>query len=225
MTFSEVKEMMHWPISVPFQVGSTEIIVTPLEKTSEERLKVEAFFYLTMPSSLSVVSVEKICSPILRENWEHELKMVKRKNGLSESDGNIAITKLLWNGTGSTPPSAIYSNEKGWMVNYSTDDNLWGKGAYFSEDVSYVCGRKPNGSFSYKYAHRTKKGTIKLFLAEVIVGDSVQLDETPNLPEPPMKEGTNRKYDSVTGFRHGTFIYCIKDNGRAYPTYVIEFKP
>jgi len=68
-----------------------------------------------------------------------------------------------------------------------------------------------------------KKNTIKLFLAEVIVGDEIQLEETQNLPEPPMKEGTNQKYDSVMGFRHGTFIYCIKDNGRAYPTYVVEF--
>jgi len=171
-----------------------------------------------MPSKIKVISVEKIINPILRMNWEHELKMMK----LKYDNAPLSYVKLLWNGTGTTPPSAIYSNDKGWMVNYSTDNNLWGKGSYFSEDISYVCGKKDNG-FSFKYAHKTKKNTIKLFLAEVIAGEPIQLEETPNLPQPPNKEGTNQIYDSVVGFRHNTFIYCIKDNGRAYPTYVVEF--
>jgi len=217
-TSSEVQNILAWDISVPYDENSTKIVELTVNKNSDEWNSISKVFYLTMPSKLKIVGVQKIVNPILRQNWEHELRMVKRKN----NNADMQYVKLLWNGTGTTPPSAIYSNDKGWMVNYSTDGNLWGKGAYFSEDVSYVCGKK-NNTLTYKYAHKTKQNTIKLFLAQVIVGDAIHLEETANLPQPPNKEGSDQKYDSVLGFRHNTFIYCVKDNGRAYPTYVVEF--
>jgi len=215
---TDILSFSPWEINISYPENASKITQEQIKKDSPEWNNIARLFYITMPSKIKLISVEKIINPILRDNWKHELNMVKRKN----NDAQIPYVKLLWNGTGTTPPSAIYSNDKGWMVNYSTDDNLWGKGAYFSEDVGYVCGKK-NGSFTFKYAHKTKNNTIKLFLAEVIVGDPIQLEETQNLPQPPNKEGSDQRYDSVQGFRHNTFIYCIKDNGRAYPTYVVEF--
>jgi len=152
LSFSDVKRLVMWDITVPYKEGSSEITALPLEKNGEEWKKVAGLFYLSMPNKMALVGIEKISNPILRENWEHELKMVKRKNNNQPN-----CTKLMWNGTGTTPPAAIYSNEKGWMVNYSTGDNLWGKGVYFAEDVSYVCGKQNNGGFKFKYAHKTKK--------------------------------------------------------------------
>jgi len=153
-SYTDVQQIMNWNITIPYAEGSTEIKPIPLEKKSEEWNKVDAAFHITMPTKLTVVGIEKICNPILRENWEHELKMVKKKN----NNADLQYVKLMWNGTGSTPPPAIYSNEKGWMVNYSTDANLWGKGAYFSEDASYVCGKKKMGHLATNM--RTKQRTI-----------------------------------------------------------------
>ena len=42
-----------------------------------------------------------------------------------------------------------------------------------------------------------------MFLAEVALGDAVELVPTNTLKEPPMKDGSKR-YDSVTGYTNGS---------------------
>jgi len=62
-----------------------------------------------------------------------------------------------------------------------------------------------------------------MLLVEVVAGEGVCLSENSTLKQPPMKIGKKR-YDSVIGRRHGTWIWVVYDNARAYPTYVIEYK-
>jgi len=72
--------------------------------------------------------------------------------------------------------------------------------------------------------YTTKEGNQVLLLAAVIVGDDIQIDENKSLREPPIKEG-NRRYDSVNGVRHNTWVWAVYENARAYPLYAIEFTP
>ena len=123
--------------------------------------------------------------------------------------------KLLFHGTGKTDPALIYESDKGWKINYANDKSLWGRGNYFAQDAVY----------SGRYAYATGKAkTHKLILAAVIVGDGLMCEENQSLREPPIKSGKKR-YDSVIGIRHGTYIWAVYDNARAYPTYVIEYAP
>jgi len=198
-----------------------------LDPNSEEWSKVSQFFHLTMPSKTrsgvldrasgktgkykdchAIVKIEKIVNPTLREHWEHELQMVKKNNG---NDPNIEYVKLLFHGTSKTPPKIIYEADKGWKISYSRDDSLWGRGLYFALDSIYT----------HNYTYRTKVNR-KVFLAEVIVGDGVHCEEDSTLREPPEKEN-GKRYDSVIGHRHDTWIWVTYDDARAYPTYLIEY--
>jgi len=159
----------------------------------------------------TVISVQKVDNPILKKNWRYELQCVQESN----DNRDIEYVRLLFHGTSSMDPSCIYASPKGWKVNYASDKNLWGRGIYFAQDASYCCG---------KYCYTTKKGTQVLLLAAVIVGDDIVCDENKALRDPPIEEGLKR-FDSVSGMRHGTWVWVVYENARAYPLYVIEFAP
>jgi len=97
----------------------------------------------------------------------------------------------------------------GWKINFSGDRNLWGKGSYFASDAAY--------SATYAYQDRIT-GNRKMFLAQVITGLGIQCLENGNIKDVP--EG----YNSIVGFRHGSWIYVTYDNGLAFPTYLVEWK-
>jgi len=196
-----------------------ETKVENLPNGTEEFSKVADLFYLTMPRRAKgineeiteITSIEKIWNPALRRNWDHELQNVMLANDYQE----IRYTRMLFHGTGNCDPSIIYEDDKGFLINYASDDGLWGRGVYFAQDASY----------SHKYSFRTKEGICKMILAQVITGDGINLDEDRNIRLPPLKDESGKKrFDCVIGMRHGTFIYVCYDNGRAYPTYVIGYK-
>jgi hypothetical protein len=57
----------------------------------------------------------------------------------------------------------------------------------------------------------------------VVLGDSVALPPT-KIKEPPMKDGV-RRYDSVTGNTGGSEVYMVYANIKAYPSYLVTYKP
>jgi len=216
------------PLEIDITGTNKKAELVALERGSEEWERVSQFFHLTMPSKTrsgvldrasgktgkfkdchAITKIEKIVNPTLREFWEHELQMVKKNNN---NDPSIDYVKLLFHGTSRTPPKIIYEADKGWKISYSRDDSLWGRGLYFALDSIYT----------HNYTFKTKDNTRKVFLAEVIVGDGVHCEEDSTLREPPMKEN-GKRYDSVIGQRHDTWIWITYDDARAYPTYLVEY--
>jgi len=164
----------------------------------------------------SIVEISKIYNTNLREYWLKELEMVKKCNNNSDME----YTRLLWHGTSHTHPQKIYNSSKGWKLNYAGEGNLWGKGLYFSQDAIYSSG---------KYAFfKTPQGTQLLLLADVILGSSTYLQEskeTKKLKDAPLNPLSNNPFDSVIGNRHGTWIFVTYESSRAYPVYLVEYKP
>lgn len=76
----------------------------------------------------------------------------------------------LFHGTRATNPEDIYKDkEESFNINYSSDNNLLGKGIYFAEKSEY--------SNSYRYTEKAANflfgGSIhSMFLCEVYVGQS-----------------------------------------------------
>eukprot|EP01124_Arcella_intermedia_P016243 TRINITY_DN2283_c1_g1_i2.p1 TRINITY_DN2283_c1_g1~~TRINITY_DN2283_c1_g1_i2.p1 ORF type:complete len:445 (+),score=100.43 TRINITY_DN2283_c1_g1_i2:939-2273(+) len=218
-----------WEPQIPLDIiaGTKKAELLNIEPQSDEWNKVASFFHITIPSKTrngvldkatgkqgkfrdchTIIKIEKIINPTLREHWEHELQMVKKSN----NNVDMEYVKLLFHGTSKTNPKIIYEADKGWKISYSRDDSLWGRGLYFALDSIYT----------HNYTHKTKSNTRKVFLAEVIVGDGIHCEEDSTLREPPIKEN-GKRYDSVIGHRHDTWIWITYDDARAYPTYLIEY--
>jgi len=220
-----------WKPDIPLElVNGNRVELVSVEPSSIEWERVNRFFHLTMPSKTRtglleratgkgpkfkdchiIIKIDKIVNPTLRAHWEHELKMLL--NGIN--DPGLEYVKLLFHGTSKTHPKIIYEADQGWKISYSRDDALWGRGLYFAQSANYA----------HNYSYKTHTKTRKVFLAEVIVGDAIHLEEDSTLRQPPLKNPTeNIRYDSVIGLRHDTWIWTIYDDARAYPTYLIEYK-
>jgi len=127
----------------------------------------------------------------------------------------------------------IYNSEKGFLIQFSSSKNKWGAGVYFAENSSYS-GRKYSHVISPLSEDNQSEDLYQLFLAEVILGDiyySECQDRTLRLaPVVPCKipwknDGfEDERYDSVCGFDHGSKVYIVYENNRAYPAYLITYK-
>jgi hypothetical protein len=73
---------------------------------------------------------------------------------------------LLWHGTSDTDPKLIYSSQEGFDMRYGKKGCMWGTACYFARNASY--------SARYAYADNNQK---KMFLAEVLIGDTVLLPQ------------------------------------------------
>src|SRR4051794_38882236 len=99
-------------------------------------------------------------------------------------------------------------------------EGYWGKGTYFAEKVCY----------SHHYAYVPTPGQRQLFLAEVIVGESILLKPDKSLKVPPEKPAKHsdvglavERYDSVEGVTGGSRVWVVYDNNKAYPSYLITY--
>ena len=96
-----------------------------------------------------------------------------------DKNGGRSNTKLVWHGTRNNPPATVYLGDHGFNINYS-NDGMWGHGIYFAANASYSCP-------SYSHPIAGQLNTFQVFLAEVVLGDSVVLAPT-KIKEPPMKD-------------------------------------
>jgi hypothetical protein len=91
---------------------------------------------------------------------------------------------------------------------------MYGRGIYFAD----------NSNYSSNYAHpvTNKRGQFQMFLALVLVGESVDLPSGQyNLP--PNKPGSQtERYDSI--HNKGAGHYIVYDNIKTYPGYLITYK-
>ena len=91
---------------------------------------------------------------------------------------------------------------------------MWGKAVYFAQNASY----------SLNYSFKEDSGLRKMFLAEVLLGDFVKLEQQ-SLIKPPNKPGTTIEYDSVKGHTNGSDVYMVYANQKCYPKFLITFRP
>ena len=183
----------------------------PLTKNSPEWSKVSQQFLATLQSS-SIVKIERVQNRWLWEKYSQHFERMKRKNE------GVVNEKLLFHGTRNTPPSCIYQDEEGFDIRFS-NAGLWGNGNYFAVNASY----------SDSYAHHPSDGTRQMFLAKVLTGYSVTLDSNRNLRMPPVRQqsvkGGDMRYDTVTGVTGGSKVFITYSNDKAYPFYLITYKP
>jgi len=232
----DLEKMCGWEVTfdnVAQPESGKEYTLTELDKSSDEFIKIQNYFYIHMPQTAKqpglaakvsgnkfrdcnkIHKIEKIFNPKLRDQWTFLLRKIREDN--NNNDTSMSLTKLLWHGSGDLAPVTIYSDvHYGWKINYASPKNLWGPGLYFGEDASYC----------HKYSYRTHTpGRRQMFLAEVITGDDIISLEDATIKEPWLKEDGKTRYDSVCGVRHETsWIWVVYASGRAYPAYLVEYE-
>jgi len=183
-----------------------------LSRDSAEFQNVSDHFYLTMPHFNSsgkrineIKSITRLYYPAERELWISHLRSIMTKQKNQQYKDGIEYVKFLWHGTGNTPPSVIASG--GWKINFASNKNLWGRGTYFASNAQY----------SSTYSYKDSEGNRCMFLAEVIVGSCLQCLENSQLTIAP------KGYDSIVGWRHGSWIYVVYDNHVAFPCYLVTW--
>lgn len=124
-----------------------------------------------------ILKLEKIYNPCIFEKFTGELKRTFKKH---PEKNQWDMVKLLFHGSGQTPPMDIYDSEYG-LDNRYAKDGLYGKGIYFADNIHYSDG----------YAHHTTfmdQNVAQVFFCFVCIGDSVQLPRQ-SLTVPPIKYG------------------------------------
>jgi len=187
--------------------------VIELKPDSPEWNLISDYFYLTMPRKKgdkrinNIKSITRYVSTTITTNYKTKLKEARNMHAGDRDFGDsLEYEMLLWHGTGGTDPRIIANG--GWKINYASDKNLWGRGTYFASDAAY--------SSTYAYQD-SKTGHKKMFLAKVITGLGLQVMENKNIKDHP------NGYNSVVGWRHGSWIYIVYDNALACPWYLIEW--
>lgn len=137
---------------------------------------------------------------------------------MARKNSGAVNEKELYHGTRSADPAFIYKGEEGFDMRFSAQ-GLWGTGCYFAVNASYSKG----------YSYRLPDGSLQMFIAKVLTGDSVDIPSNSSLRMPPKKSdassmfGENR-YDTVTGVTGGSRVYVTFKNDKAYPFYLITYK-
>ena len=140
-----------------------------------------------------------------------EFKRMLRKYPNRQIDD---IMKHLFHGSKTTDPRLIYASEDGFDPRFS-NSGLYGRGTYFADNSHY--------SSKYAYSVPNDSGSQQLFLALVLVGETVALKPNSSYNIPPLKEGSlTERYDSINNEAEGHYI--IYDSLKSYPGYLITFK-
>ena len=65
-----------------------------------------------------------------------------------------------------------------------------------------------------------------MIMAKVILGKEFNSPVDKSLKEPPeIEKGKNIRYDSVKGYTNGSDVFMIYSNNKAYPMYLITYRP
>jgi len=197
-----------------------QLIIVPLNSTDTEYTKVATRFFQSIPmsSNIRITKIERVQNTWL---WE---KYAQEKNTMEKKNMGVIVTneRELFHGTCSTQPQLIFNGQDGWDRKFA-NAGLWGDGLYFATNAVY--------SLDYKFTVSTK--VYQMFLAKVLIGDTIDVPANSSLKMPPVKPkstgpGSHLKfevarYDSVTAVTATSVNYVVYDNGRAYPAYLITF--
>ena len=199
-----------WSLQPSHFEGQTKACaLTRLDDDSEEFAMVRQRVRDTMTNA-RVTRVDRVQNRRLFEKYEFE-----KKHMLCRSKQ----CRLLFHGTRSIAPRDIYDGSDGFDMRFSKE-GLWGKALYFAQDSSY--------SDAYKYARSDVDS--QMFLAEVCIGDHIELPSDRTLTHAPLSPHDygpdaprNPRYNSVKGHTRGSDVYMVYSNSQAYPKYLITY--
>ena len=159
-----------------------------------------------MPAA-KIEKIQRIQNRKLWRVFKNEVEDVEMKN---QGQANL---KNLFHGTSRTPPETIFMSEEGFNLNFS-NEGMWGKANYFAY----------NSSYSNAYASVLPTGQRQMFMANVIIGNTIVMQPDKTLKTPPMIPRTNQiPYDSVKGNTGGSDVIMVYSNKKAYPEYLITY--
>ena len=122
------------------------------------------------------------------------------------------IEKAVWHGTAKSDPKLIYEDEQDGFDMTFSNSGMWGRGLYFAENASYSVGLRYSGD----YSHDCGDGTHSVMLVKLLEGESKHMPSDRTIKRPPAKEGTSRRYNTVTGETCNSKVYIVYENG-PYP--------
>jgi hypothetical protein len=202
----------HWCIQKDY------LLVVNVDMLSNEYSKIETLFQDTYTKTDGFI--------IARKNKKAKIISIKRLQN-TETWKNYCFAKhqlllkgnaeelFLFHGSSTTDPCLIYEGkEEGFDLRFA-------RGGYYGNAIYFHI----NSGYSDDYAYTTKNGTKILLVANILVGNYVELDndlETSKFRHPPFIPGKKERYDSVKGKKYDKFM--IYNNLRAYPHYLIEYK-
>jgi len=151
-----------------------------------------------------IIQIHRIQAMTLWRRYYYERLRVSEINNGNPNE------LLLIHGTRGTPPEVIYNGKEGFDMMFAHIGGTRGGGIYFAPYSSYSC----NG-----YEYRLPNNQSQVFFAKVTLG-TVAEDVDANRLMPPVKPGTNMRYDSV---RNGPTMYIVYSNSKAYPMYLVTY--
>ena len=186
-----------------YREASEEVKLVTLAPGTEEFEAVAARFMAT--AARRVTRIQEVHNRRLYTSFafKHE--------AYSRIEGRALEIKRLFHGTRQNRPRKIYESDEG--LDSRLGKGSWGVGTYFAEQAQY----------STAYAHQSKKGVLKMFLCEVIVGDYVHLSPNGNLRKPPLKPNSKQAYHSVQGYGGGSGIWITYEPAMSYPRFLISY--
>jgi Poly(ADP-ribose) polymerase catalytic domain len=119
---------------------------------------------------------------------------------------------MMYHGTSNTDPKLIYTSEEGFDMKYSAQ-GMWGHANYFAK----------NSEYSNSYAYRHPSGNRQMFVATVLIGDTIILASDRNLRMPPTNPTTGKPHDSVQGHTGGSDVIMVYSNKKVYPQYLLTY--
>jgi hypothetical protein len=189
----------------------TDVDPTVVElNRGEDEYEIAKACFLQKGFSATIIQIERI------QNAELYEKYYKKKCEVARLNGGEANELLMKHGTKTTPPATIWqsspskSNTFAFDFRYSSDRNLFGRGAYFTDDAGYV-----NGG----YAHVLPNGDKQMFLALVAAGLSEELTTTkPDIRTP--SSGFQSVRGPITSAHHAIIVYELS---QSYPMYLVTY--
>ncbi|XP_053318441.1 protein mono-ADP-ribosyltransferase PARP12-like [Spea bombifrons] len=192
-----------WDSTALPEVGY-KLVTVPL--TSTEGSDIKLMFMKTVKGHV-VNKISRIQNPSLWQVFQLKKEQMKKEN-----KGVNVREQRLFHGTSSAHLTAICHHNFDWRI-CGVHGTVYGQGSYFARDASY----------SHNYSPADLSGKRTMFLASVLVGESVKGD--PSLRRPPSKHGSlTRFYDSCVDDVLLPSIFVVFEKHQIYPEYLIEYE-
>ncbi|NWX18144.1 PAR12 polymerase, partial [Aegotheles bennettii] len=193
---------IHWDSSALPDFGYQAVEIST---TSFEYSGIASMFLRTM-KSYNILKIQRIQNPSLWKVFQWQKDLMQKENG-----GKEVNEGLLFHGTKFSFVEDICTHNFDWRI-CGTNGTNYGKGTYFARDAYY----------SHAYCEPEMK-TRTMFLARVLIGDSVKGDIT--YVRPPKKSVYGfRFYDSCVDDELNPSVFVVFEKHQIYPEYLIEYK-
>ncbi|KAM9311443.1 protein mono-ADP-ribosyltransferase PARP12-like [Gastrophryne carolinensis] len=193
----------HWDKGLLPDIGYK---LVALSSSSGEYKKISSMFSRTLPSTITIQSIERIQNQALWDVYLWQKEQMKKRRGREVTE------RQVFHGTSANLVDAICQQNFDWRI-CGAHGTAYGKGDYFARDASY----------SHNYCRSADSSQCTMFVARVLVGDSTRGSST--YLRPPAKPGSASSfYDSCVDSESDPSIFVIFEKHQIYPEYLIRYK-